>query len=159
MTRSILFVCLGNICRSPAAEAVFLDRLHNKGLVGKYRVDSAGTGAWHQGSKADPRMLRAAMDRGIHIASIARKINIEDLKQFDLILTMDDENFSTVKAMACELEHNCIQKIKPILSYSKTTSLREVPDPYYGGENGFNEVLDLLEDACDGLLEELTLGK
>ncbi len=155
MIKSLLFVCLGNICRSPAAEAVFLHKINALGLSEQYLVDSAGTGAWHQGNQADSRMRQAAKQRGIVISSVARQITIKDLYEFDLILTMDTENLVSVKALAKERDKDSLAIIKPILSFSSKTNLREVPDPYYGGDEGFEEVLDLLEDACDGLLSAL----
>ncbi len=152
MKKKILFVCLGNICRSPAAESVFLHHAQSKGLKELYEVDSAGTGGWHVGHEADPRMRNAALKRGIKITSRARKINISDFTKFDLILTMDNQNFEDVNSLAekCTEEKKAI--ISPILSFSHNNNLKEVPDPYYGGENGFNDVLDLLEDAVKGLL-------
>ena len=155
MKKSILFVCLGNICRSPAAEAVFLNQIENKGLEGKFIVDSAGTGGWHEGNGADPRMREAASKRGINIESRARQIKLKDFKLFDLILTMDNSNLADVNKLFEGVEDKKDILIKPILSYAKNSNLIEVPDPYYGGENGFDEVLDLLEDSIDGLLETL----
>ena len=157
MKKKILFVCLGNICRSPAAEAVFIQLIKRKGLEEKYLVDSAGTGAWHVGHLADERMRNAAQQRGIIITSLARQIQLEDLNTFDLILTMDNENLVVINSLAKEAGLDCPEKIKPILSYARGTKLIEVPDPYYGGEKGFTTVLDLLEDACEGLLEALIL--
>tara|TARA_Y100001968_G_C18982418_1_gene537446 strand:- start:31 stop:504 length:474 start_codon:yes stop_codon:yes gene_type:complete len=155
MKKSLLFVCLGNICRSPAAEAVFLHQAKMQGLEDKYIVDSAGTGAWHAGNKADSRMRKAALKRGINIESRARQIVVADFQLFDLILTMDNSNLADVKSLYKQNSHKLIDNIKPILSFSKKSSLIEVPDPYYGGQNGFDEVIDLLEDAIEGLLEFL----
>ncbi len=157
MRQKVLFVCLGNICRSPAAEAVFLHCLKAKGFELTVEVDSAGTGGWHVGNPADSRMRSAAKKRGIDISSHARQIQLEDLQNFDLILTMDNDNYSAVNSLALELGERATAKIKPILSYSNTTKMIEVPDPYYGGELGFEKVLDLLQDACEGLLAELIL--
>ncbi|ABX09643.1 low molecular weight protein-tyrosine-phosphatase [Prochlorococcus marinus] len=153
MAKKLLFVCLGNICRSPAAEAVFL--YQTKDTSEHYLVDSAGTGGWHVGRLADARMRDAALRRGITINSRARQISLKDFEEFDLILTMDNANLADVKSLAKEI--NCPDKAKiiPLLSYAKNTELIEVPDPYYGGEKGFEEVLDLLEDAISGLLYEL----
>ncbi len=155
MITKVLFVCLGNICRSPAAEAVFRDRLKLNNLEKRYEVDSAGTGGWHVGRLADSRMRTAAMKRGILIESKARQIGLEDFENYDLILTMDNSNLSDVKSLSNQIGVSYRAKIKPLLSYSKKTNLIEVPDPYYGGSNGFEEVLDLLEDAIDGLLSEI----
>ena len=153
--KKLLFVCLGNICRSPAAEGVFLDLIKRKGLVENFQVDSAGTGSWHIGNPADLRMRKAANRRGIELPSVARQIVLEDLFTYDLILTMDNENFKTVITLAKQSEDKVKAIVKPIMSYSKNTKLLEVPDPYYGGEGGFDKVLDLLEDACEGLISEL----
>tara|TARA_B100000700_G_scaffold268038_1_gene308406 strand:- start:57 stop:530 length:474 start_codon:yes stop_codon:yes gene_type:complete len=155
MTKSLLFVCLGNICRSPAAEAVFLHQAKIKGLEGKYLVDSAGTGNWHQGSKADSRMRKAALKRGINIESRARQIVLDDFQLFDLILTMDNSNLADVKSLSKQNKNQITSTIRPLLSFSKKTSLVEVPDPYYGGENGFDDVIDLIEGAIESLFEFL----
>ena len=155
MIKKILFVCLDNICRSPAAEAVLLNRLKQKKLENQYEVDSAGTGGWHIGRLADSRMRMAAKQRGIEIESKARQIALSDFTYFDLILTMDDSNLADVNALLKELDTSPKSKIKPLLSYARNTQLIEVPDPYYGGDSGFDQVLDLLEDAIDGLLIEI----
>ncbi len=155
MVQGLLFVCLGNICRSPAAEGVFLNLIKLQGLEENYKVDSAGTGSWHVGNPADSRMRNAAKRRGIDLPSISRQITFNDLQTFDLILTMDNENLQVVKALASKHVVDDCANIRPILSYAKKTDLIEVPDPYYGGEDGFEKVLDLLEDACQGLLSEI----
>ncbi|MEY4297595.1 MAG: hypothetical protein RLZZ423_774 [Cyanobacteriota bacterium] len=153
----ILFVCLGNICRSPAAEGVFLHLLAQRGLEDRYVVDSAGTGGWHVGRPADRRMRAAAERRGIHLPSRARQLDRGDLLQFDRILTMDDDNLRAVRSLARELAPGAadLALIEPMTSHCRHFADREVPDPYYGGEQGFEHVLDLLEDACAGLLETL----
>ena len=155
MTQKLLFVCLGNICRSPAAEGVFLHLLKEQGLSDHFVVDSAGTGSWHVGNKADPRMRAAAERRGIHLPSRARQIELDDLSRFDLVVTMDSDNLRNVRSLAQEAGHNATATIRPMLSYTRSTDLTDVPDPYYGGEQGFEQVLDLLEDACSGLIEEI----
>ena len=155
MTQKVLFVCLGNICRSPAAEGVFLHLLNQRGLQDHFVVDSAGTGSWHVGNPADRRMQAAAKRRGIHLPSRARQIELNDLEEFDLVLTMDDENFRAVKGLAREAGVRATAEIRSMLSYSQRSSETEVPDPYYGGEAGFDHVLDLLEEACAALLDEL----
>ena len=157
MKTRLLFVCLGNICRSPAAEAVFLNLIRLKGLEDKYQIDSAGTGGWHVGGQADSRMRAAAKKRGVLIESRARQINLKDFKNFDLILTMDHDNLEVVNSLAREVGAKPKARVKEMLSYARKTTLLEVPDPYYGGETGFENVLDLLEDACEGLLEELSV--
>jgi protein-tyrosine phosphatase len=152
----ILFVCMGNICRSPAAEGVFLHLLAQQGLEDRFLVDSAGTGGWHVGQPADRRMRAAAERRGIHLPSRARQISLADLADFDRILTMDDDNLKDVRSLAGELaRRRPLAQIEAITSYCRLFQTRDVPDPYYGGEQGFEHVLDLLEDACAGLLERL----
>jgi protein-tyrosine phosphatase len=153
----LLFVCLGNICRSPAAEGVFLHLLAQEGLEDRFVVDSAGTGGWHVGNPADRRMRAAAERRGIHLPSRARQIDRDDLLSFDRILTMDDANLRAVRSLARELAPGAagLARIEPITSHCRRFAEREVPDPYYGGEQGFDHVLDLLEDACSGLLQSL----
>jgi len=156
MTQKLLFVCLGNICRSPAAEGVFLHLLNERGLSDRFVVDSAGTGGWHPGNPADRRMQAAAARRGIPLPSRARQISLDDLSDFDLILTMDDANLTAVQGLAREAGRRATATVRPMLSYAQRFSETEVPDPYYGGEAGFEHVLDLLEDACGNLLDELS---
>ena len=152
----LLFVCLGNICRSPVAEGVFLHLIASEGLEERFVVDSAGTGGWHVGNPADRRMRAAAERRGIHLPSRARQIELADFTSFDRILTMDDDNFRNVRSLARELgERPALARIEPMTSHCRQHQAIEVPDPYYGGEQGFEHVLDLLEDACGGLLESL----
>ncbi|TGG83834.1 MAG: low molecular weight phosphotyrosine protein phosphatase [Aphanocapsa feldmannii 277cV] len=147
----LLFVCLGNICRSPAAEGVVLHQLAQRGLGGRFHVDSAGTGAWHVGNPADSRMAAAASLRGIELSSRARQIEPEDLEQFDLILTMDPGNLRDVRAL--DPRGRSHGRIRPITDFCRRHRARAVPDPYYGGAAGFEQVLDLLEDACTGLID------
>ena len=157
MTPKLLFVCLGNICRSPAAEGVFLHLLEARGLSNQFLVDSAGTGGWHVGNPADRRMRAAAERRGIHLPSRARQIELADFSNFDRILTMDDDNLRAVRSLAGELgARSDLALVEPMTSHCRRFGDKEVPDPYYGGEQGFEHVLDLLEDACSGLLETLT---
>ena len=153
----LLFVCLGNICRSPAAEGVFLHLLAREGLEDRFVVDSAGTGGWHVGNRADRRMRAAAERRGIHLPSRARQLDRDDLLQFDRILTMDDDNLRAVHSLAREFAPGSatLARIEPITTYCRRFQVSEVPDPYYGGDQGFEHVLDLLDDACTGLLESL----
>ena len=155
MTKKILFVCLGNICRSPAAEGIFKRKIKDRGLENLFVVDSAGTGGWHVGNLADPRMRETASSRGIDLTSRSRKIEENDLYEFDYILVMDKDNLHAVQSLVPNESHPATSKIKLILSYSKNSQLDEVPDPYYGGQHGFEKVLDLLDDAIDGLLDSL----
>jgi protein-tyrosine phosphatase len=151
----LLFVCLGNICRSPAAEGVFLHLLAREGLEGAFTVDSAGTGGWHVGRPADARMRAAAARRGIALPSRARQLEAADLQRFDHILTMDDDNLAAVTGLLLRQGGQAHAAITPMVRYCRRFQSHEVPDPYYGGDEGFEHVLDLLEDACGGLLEAL----
>ena len=150
---SILFVCMGNICRSPTAEGVFRHFVHEAGLADRIRIDSAGTHAYHTNEPADRRASAAAERRGYSLADIrARRIQPEDFESFDYIVAMDLLNKITLVDQA-DAEHH--DKIKLFLEYSSADE-DEVPDPYYGGATGFERVLDLVEDASRGLLETLS---
>ena len=145
MTR-VLFVCLGNICRSPTAEGVMRALVAEAGLQDEIEVDSAGTGAWHAGSAPDPRSAAAAARRGITLEGAARQVTAEDFEAYDLILAMDAENLHDLRRRA------------PAGTEGKVRLLcgnADVPDPYYGGERGFDDVLDQVEAACRALLDEL----
>ena len=155
MVKKILFVCLGNICRSPAAEGIFNQKIKERDLENLFLVDSAGTGSWHVGNLPDQRMRTAALNRGIELTSRARQIEENDLYEFDHILVMDKDNLNAVKSLIKDDMHTMNSKIKLILSYSKKSQLDEVPDPYYGGQNGFEKVLDLLNDAIEELIDSL----
>ncbi|MBT3384294.1 MAG: low molecular weight phosphotyrosine protein phosphatase [Prolixibacteraceae bacterium] len=153
--KNILFVCMGNICRSPSAEAVFSEIVKSKGLSQAFEIDSAGTLAYHVGEPADKRMKLHAVKRDYNLTSISRKFNPDiDFEHFDIIIGMDNENIGTLKNMAKNQED--LDKIKKMTDFSKEWSYSEIPDPYYGGEEGFELVLDLLEDSCQGLLEKLS---
>ena len=155
MVKKILFVCLGNICRSPAAEGIFKQKIKDRDLEKLFVVDSAGTGGWHVGNLADPRMRETALSRGIELTSRSRKIEESDLYEFDHILVMDNDNLDAVKSLIEDHKNPVNSKIKLILSYSKNSQLEEVPDPYYGGQNGFDKVIDLLDEAIDGFINSL----
>jgi protein-tyrosine phosphatase len=147
----ILFVCMGNICRSPLAQGVFENVLRREGLEGKVEVDSAGTGHWHVGSPPDERALSAASLRGLDIsAQRARQISRDDCENFDYILTMDEENYFMVSSLCRGGE-----VVRPFLDFAADSPEREVPDPYYGGPEGFERVMDLVEEASEGLLEDI----
>jgi protein-tyrosine phosphatase len=151
--KKILFVCMGNICRSPSAEAVFSGMALKEGIIKKFEIDSAGTGAWHAGEPADKRMQEHAKKRGYNLTSIARQFKPDsDFDRFDLIVAMDDENVQSLKSMA--RNENDLGKIHKMTDFRKEWNYDEVPDPYYGGDEGFELVLDLLEDACERLLEK-----
>ena len=147
MTR-ILFVCLGNICRSPTAEGVMRRLVREEGLEQEIEIDSAGTGGWHVGAPPDQRATETARRRGTTLEGAARRFDPADFDRFDLILAMDAENKRDLLALAPDDEARA--KVRMFLSGD-----RDVPDPYYGGAGGFEEVLDLVEEAARELLTEL----
>lgn len=149
----ILFVCMGNICRSPTAEGVFTTLVTKKNLTEYFEIDSAGTHAYHEGEAPDLRAQKAARERGIELKHIrARRFVYADFEAFDHILVMDNENYEIVD-QACPAEHK--HKIRHFLAYAPHLNTREVPDPYYGGSYGFERVLDMVEAASEGFLEAL----
>jgi len=151
----ILFICLGNICRSPAAEAVMQSLIDKNNLNLKFELDSCGTSSYHQGEKADSRMIHAARKRGLKVISISRGFLKSDFKQFDHLIVMDDSNYENIMVLDTDNEYSSkVHKMTDFCS-PKYQSYTNVPDPYYGGENGFEEVLDLLEDSCQNLLGNL----
>ena len=142
---------MGNICRSPLAQGVFEEVLRREGLEDEVFVDSAGTGRWHVGEPPDERALSAASLRGLDIsAQRARQLRPEDCKDFDYILTMDEDNYRTVASLCGGSAVVC-----PFLVFAADSPEREVPDPYYGGPDGFERVLDLVEEASEGLIEDI----
>jgi protein-tyrosine phosphatase len=143
----ILFVCMGNICRSPTAEGVMRHLLVERGLDGEIEVQSAGTGGWHAGSPPDARSAAAARERGITLEGEARQVTAADFDDFDLLVAMDRDNLAGLRAIA---PPGTEDKLRMLLAGG-----RDVPDPYYGGPRGFEDVLDLVETACEGLLDEL----
>ncbi len=149
----VLFVCLGNICRSPTAHAVFQQMVDERGLGSTILVDSAGTGDWHIGRPPDPRASAAAQQRGVDMSALrARQFQPADFHNFDYILAMDEDNLRDILAQAPE-SHSA--QVGLFLDYASHFDEREVPDPYYGGDEGFEHVLNLIEDAAKGLLDEL----
>ena len=149
----ILYVCLGNICRSPSAHGVMEHIIKSNSLEDKITVDSAGTSAYHEGELPDPRMRAHAARRGYELTHRSRKVRASDFEEFDYIIGMDDSNISNLKAMAPDLESEA--KIYRMTDFSIKPTLDHVPDPYYSGADGFELVLDLLEDSCEGLLNHL----
>lgn len=151
MTTKLLFVCLGNICRSPAAENIMNHLIEQEGLSDRFICDSAGTGGWHVGALPDRRMRAAAKERGLDFVGSARQFEAMDLREFDLILAMDKDNYRNI--LALDPQGKFSDKVKMMCDYCETHTDKEVPDPYYGGADGFNYVIDLLFDACNGLLK------
>jgi protein-tyrosine phosphatase len=149
----VLFVCMGNICRSPTAEGVFTQLVKAKNLHDVFEIDSAGTHAYHVGEAPDLRAQKAARDRGVEISHLrARQVTYGDFEDFDYLLVMDDDNYDILMSK-CPAQHKT--KINYLLDYAKEINFREVPDPYYGGQNGFERVLDMVESASEGFLEVL----
>ncbi len=150
----VLFVCLGNICRSPTAEGVFKTFIQKQNLSDLIKCDSAGTSAYHEGAEADARSINHARLRGYELTSISRQIKPNDFFEFDLILTMDHANFQKVHDMAISIQADC-KKIKMFTDYCAIHEVQAVPDPYHTGHDGFELVLDIIEDGCHQLLMEV----
>ncbi len=150
---NVLFVCHGNICRSPSAEAIMKHFVEEAGLEDKIYCDSAGIISYHQGEKADRRMIKYAKKRSYNITSISRPVVTQDFSKFDLIIAMDNSNIRDLMRIAPDNQSR--KKIKLMTDYSTKKNPGYVPDPYYGGGDGFVLVLDILEDACSNLLEKL----
>ncbi|MEL7451268.1 MAG: low molecular weight protein-tyrosine-phosphatase [Pseudomonadota bacterium] len=149
----VLFVCLGNICRSPTAEGVFRKLLEEQGDDLDVVVDSAGTQNYHVGEPPDTRSQAAALARGIDISGQrARQVIATDFAEFDLVLAMDESNLANLRAMSSSTHH---ERVRLFLEFSPDDTRTSVPDPYYGGANGFEEVLDIVEDAAAGLLQHV----
>jgi low molecular weight protein-tyrosine phosphatase len=153
---NILFVCLGNICRSPTAEGVMRKLVAEAGLRREVELDSAGTGGWHVGEPPDSRAREAARRRGIELRSVARRVRAEDFERFDLILAMDGSNRHALRRLAPD--ERAREKVRLLREFdpdSAGLANLDVPDPYYDGEHGFETVLDQVEAACAGLLEHV----
>jgi len=147
----VLFVCMGNICRSPTAQGVFRKMVAEAGLESSVRVESAGTHSYHVGEPPDARAVQAAKRRGVEIGDLrARQVTAEDFREFDLILAMDWENLALLQQQ-CPRAYK--HKLHLLMRYAGEHDAATVPDPYYGGPEGFNTVLDYVEDACQGLIE------
>jgi protein-tyrosine phosphatase len=150
----ILFVCLGNICRSPTAEAIMRSHVEAAGLGHRIEVDSAGTGGWHRGEQADERARAEATRRGIDITSRARQVHLGDFEYFDLIVAMDTANAADLRDLTYSKEHQA--KVRLLREFGPSTSgSLDVPDPYHGGVDGFADVFDLIDAACCGLLDQV----
>lgn len=151
--KKILFVCLGNICRSSSAEGIMLRLLEQAGMENEVKVDSAGILSYHQGELPDARMRMHAARRGYNLVHRSRPVRTEDFYDFDMIIGMDDRNIDDLRELAPSPEEE--KKIYRMCDFSVKKVVDYVPDPYYGGDSGFENVLDILEDACGGLLEML----
>lgn len=149
----LLFVCLGNICRSPAAEGVMRALVEAKGYADDVSIRSAGTAGWHAGKLPDQRMRTAAQNRGYDLSSRARQVTENDLSEYDLVLVMDRQNLRDVRSFDPTSQFS--SKIRLFCEFCTDHQESEVPDPYYGGEQGFELVLDLLEDGCLGVLAHI----
>lgn len=151
-TKKILFVCTGNICRSPTAEGVFRALLREEGIAERFEVDSAGTTGYHVGNPPDPRTQAAAQRRGYDLSDQrARQLSARDCAYYDYLIVMDSDNYERVRGLCAA--HT--QKVRRFLEFAPEADVRDVPDPYYGGERGFERVLELIEIASRGLLTDL----
>ena len=151
----VLFVCLGNICRSPTAHGVFQKMVDDENLSHVIEVDSAGTSGWHIGEQPDSRTMSVAKTRGVDLSPLrGRKVEAEDFETFDYILAMDNSNLGDLQDMepASFAKHCGL-----FLDFARGSSIKEVPDPYYGGAKGFEQVFDLVEQACEGLLDQIKI--
>jgi protein-tyrosine phosphatase len=156
----LLFVCLGNICRSPTAEGVMRSLVKSAGLADRVHVDSAGTGGWHIGSAPDARAAAAAAARGIALEGRARQVRREDFSEFDLLLAMDRSNLQALQMLAGSQEERArVRLLREFDPAAAASGELDVPDPYYGSANGFEEVLDLVTAACGGLLAQVEAGR
>jgi len=150
---SILFVCLGNICRSPMAEGIFTGILKREGETANFIIDSAGLLSYHQGELADSRMRFYASKRGYTLTHHSRPFSRKDFDKFDMIIGMDDQNIAGLKQLAMTQEEDA--KIYRMTDFCRNIKATHIPDPYYGGEQGFDNVIDLLLDACEGLYAKI----
>lgn len=146
----VLFVCMGNICRSPLAEGLFLHKINQRGIAHRFIVDSCGTGKWHVGARPDHRILELAGSHGIALPSRARQVRVRDFEEYDHILCMDDDNRIDLLDLGA-----ADSKVTLMLDCDPDQSLREVPDPYYGGEEGFHQIFTMLDTATEALIDSL----
>ena len=149
----VLFVCMGNICRSPTAHGVFRELVRREGLADRIEIDSAGTHAYHVGNQPDPRAQATALSRGVDLSDLrARQVSEEDFHIYDYILAMDEENHAILREQ-CPAGQE--RRLSLFLAHAPEEGVREVPDPYYGGPRGFEQVFDLVDAASRGLLEDI----
>src|SRR5690606_799835 len=152
--KKVIFVCLGNICRSPSAEGIMKRIVQDNGLENEIFIDSAGTMGYHTGERADSRMIHHALRRGYDLTSVARKFDPrKDFQEFDYIVAMDNQNYNDLRSFDPQGKYH--HKIYRMVEFCRNVQVEEVPDPYYGGFDGFELVLDILEDACYGLLGKI----
>jgi protein-tyrosine phosphatase len=157
----LLFVCLGNICRSPTAEGVMRSLVEREGMEDEIETDSAGTGAWHVGSAPDARATAAAQSRGVALGGRARQVTPADFERFDMILAMDAANERDLRLMAAADPDGQEARVRLLRDFdpASTGGDRDVPDPYYGGPGGFDDVFEMVSSACEGLLVEIRAGR
>ena len=152
----VLFVCLGNICRSPTAHGVLLEKIRQRGLSSRIDVDSAGTGAWHIGKSPDARAMATASVQGYDLSPLrARQVCVDDFGQFDIIIAMDKNNLADLQALFASGHSKGTEPVLFLSEYLADQPILDVPDPYYGGDEGFEQVLNLVEKACDNLLDSI----
>ena len=150
---SVLFICLGNICRSPTAEGIFRGTCQQRGLSGRFRIDSAGTAGWHEGKPPDTRGVQAARRRGVDLSMLrARQVEVADFENFDFILAMDKSNVEDLIGMRPQ---GFSAHLHRFLEFNQSANSLDIPDPYYGGDEGFELVLDLITGASEGFLDHL----
>ncbi|NCP85339.1 MAG: low molecular weight phosphotyrosine protein phosphatase [Bacteroidetes bacterium] len=149
----IIFVCLGNICRSPTAEGIFIHLLRKYKLQDYFEIDSAGTSAYHEGERADSRSRATAQKHSVDLPSRSRRFTNFDTNYFDLIIAMDEDNLTNIQSMMHFPDQ--LQKVYLMMQFDSESGLKAVPDPYYGGSNGFENVFEMLEKACESLLNFL----
>lgn len=149
----LVFVCLGNICRSPTGEGIFIHKVKKAGLESYFYIDSAGTAAYHTGERADRRSQETANEHGVQLPSIARRFEYADLEEFDLILAMDSSNLTNINQL--DRKGKFTNKVKLLREFDPEPGNKEVPDPYYGGQNGFENVFEMVDRSCQAILEEL----
>src|SRR5687767_3350019 len=148
----ILFVCMGNICRSPVAESVFRHLARERGVENLFEIDSAGTSGWHDGSPPDARSVATARARGVEVAGASRKLTAEDLHRFDYVIAMDGQNHANIARLQVSCAGGC--RVHLLREWDPEADRPDVPDPYYGGERGFDEVHDIVERSSAALLED-----